>query len=441
MSAPVGRSPAACRILLAALLGFVPIGASAATIEDAMASAYAHDPALQSARWDLSQTDELVPQAKSLWLPNVQVSVGGGYVQGKGVVPTGGAQIRQPLYDPRAEGKLSEAEGEVAAKRAKLMAVEGDVLLKAATSYLDLVRAGVVARANEQHAAVLERELASAKRRLSAGELRPIDVSDVETRLAAADAQRIQAEGALAVAKTTYAETVGLEAGAVVMPPVPGDLPQTMDEARALSVDNPAVIAAAYAQTAAESGVDAAKGAMRPSVQARADIVFQRSDVLGEVVWPLYDGGLSRSQVRTAKDAVQQRHFDRENQERTARQQAMAAFQALQTARASIVAYQTQLRTATATAAGIRRERGQGLRTIDEVLDADVQVTNAQVSLIGAERDARVAAYQLLAAVGRLDAKSLKLPVSLYDPEAHYRAVRNDFWTTGLPQSADGQGR
>lgn len=441
MPAPVGRSPAARRILLAAFVALFPAGAGAETINDAMASAYTHDPGLESARWDLSQTDELVPQAKSLWLPNVQVGVGGGYVQGKGLAPTGGAQIRQPLYDPRAVGKLSEAESEVAAKRAKLMAVEGDVLLKAATAYLDLVRAGVVARSNEQHARVLEQELASAKRRLTAGELRPIDVSDVETRLAAAEAQKIQAEGALAVAKTTYAETVGLQPGQVVMPPVPGDLPQTMDEARLLSVDNPAVIAATYAETAAEAGVDATKGAMRPSVQARADIVFQHSDVLGEVVWPLYDGGLARSQVRTAKDAVQQRRFDRESQERTARQQAMAAFQALQTAKAAITAYETQLKTATATAAGIRRERGQGLRTTDEVLDADVQVTNAQVSLIGAERDARVAAYQLLAAVGRLDAKSLKLSVSLYDPEAHYRAVRNDFWTTGLPQPAAGQGR
>jgi outer membrane protein/adhesin transport system outer membrane protein len=225
------------------------------------------------------------------------------------------------------------------------------------------------------------------------------------------------------------------------MPPLAGDLPSTMDEARALSANNPAVISAAYAQVAADSGVDAAQGALRPTVQARADVVFEKSDALVEMVWPLYDGGLSRSQLRTAKDAVQQRISDRENEERGARQQAMTAFQALQTAKASITAYETQVRSATETAAGIRRERNQGLRTIDDVLDADIEVTNAQVSLVGAQRDARVAAYQLLAAVGRLDARTLRLPVALYDPEAHYRAVRNDFWSTGPAQPAGGQGR
>ncbi len=103
----------------------------------------------------------------------------------KGLAPSGGAQIRQPLYEPRALGKLSQAESEVAAKRARLQGVEEDVLLKAAIAYLDLVRADTVARSNEQHVHALEEDLASTKRRLAAGELRPIDVSEVQSRLAA----------------------------------------------------------------------------------------------------------------------------------------------------------------------------------------------------------------------------------------------------------------
>ena len=41
-----------------------------------------------------------------------------------------------------------------------------------------------------------------------------------------------------------------------------------------------------------------------------------------------------------------------------------------------------------------------------------------------------VAAYQLKSAVGQLTARSLNLPVDLYDPAAHYREVR-DAWFGG----------
>ena len=43
-------------------------------------------------------------------------------------------------------------------------------------------------------------------------------------------------------------------------------------------------------------------------------------------------------------------------------------------------------------------------------------------------RDSLIAAYQTLGAVGTLTAAGLQLPVELYDPEKHYREVRNKWW-------------
>ena len=62
-----------------------------------------------------------------------------------------------------------------------------------------------------------------------------------------------------------------------------------------------------------------------------------------------------------------------------------------------------------------------------DVLDQQQEVLNAQVSLVVARRDSIVAAYQTLAAVGKLTAADLQLPVDRYDPEKHYREVR-DKW-------------
>ena len=50
------------------------------------------------------------------------------------------------------------------------------------------------------------------------------------------------------------------------------------------------------------------------------------------------------------------------------------------------------------------------------------------MSLVLDQRDAIVASYQLLAAVGRLTARDLSLPVDLYNQKSHYLKVRNKLW-------------
>jgi outer membrane protein len=54
------------------------------------------------------------------------------------------------------------------------------------------------------------------------------------------------------------------------------------------------------------------------------------------------------------------------------------------------------------------------------------------VLLVQARRDAAVAAYGVLASVGRLDAQALKLPVDVYDPTRHYENVKDKWfgWET-----------
>ena len=62
------------------------------------------------------------------------------------------------------------------------------------------------------------------------------------------------------------------------------------------------------------------------------------------------------------------------------------------------------------------------------MLDAEQELLDAQVSLVLDQRDATVASYDLLSAIGRLTAKDLALPVKLYDFEAHYKKVRDQLW-------------
>jgi outer membrane protein len=82
---------------------------------------------------------------------------------------------------------------------------------------------------------------------------------------------------------------------------------------------------------------------------------------------------------------------------------------------------------------GVRAENSVGTRTILDVLDAEQELLNSQVLLVTARRDAYVAGFQLLNAMGEAEAQDLGLDGGpLYDPLGNYRRVANDWndWST-----------
>ena len=82
---------------------------------------------------------------------------------------------------------------------------------------------------------------------------------------------------------------------------------------------------------------------------------------------------------------------------------------------------------------GVRAENTVGTRTILDVLDAEQELLNSQVLLVTARRDAYVAGFQLLNAMGQAEAQDLGLEGGpLYDPLGNYRRVAGDLfdWST-----------
>ena len=74
-----------------------------------------------------------------------------------------------------------------------------------------------------------------------------------------------------------------------------------------------------------------------------------------------------------------------------------------------------------------------GQRTTLDVLDAQQELLDAQVNQVLAQRDRIVAAFSLIAAVGRLNEHELNLPVARYDPTEHYEAVKDKWFGLRTP--------
>ena len=77
----------------------------------------------------------------------------------------------------------------------------------------------------------------------------------------------------------------------------------------------------------------------------------------------------------------------------------------------------------------MRAENSVGNRTILDILDAEQELLQARVRLATAKRNAYVAGFSLLAAMGRAEAKDLNLDGgTLYDPQDNYRRVRGKWF-------------
>jgi outer membrane protein len=76
--------------------------------------------------------------------------------------------------------------------------------------------------------------------------------------------------------------------------------------------------------------------------------------------------------------------------------------------------------------AGLQEEALTGTRTVLDVLVGEQQLFTSQQQLITAQHDTALAEFNVAAAVGRLIAPELRLPVRLYDVDRHYKEVRTN---------------
>ncbi len=449
---------AACAV--GAFLGSVaaPAPARADTLQDALVLAYQNNPTLLAERARLRSTDESVSQAVSGWRPTVSISGDAGWQfrsrttssgSDKGsdtTVPRGASlSIDQNLYNGgQTSAATRRAENLVRADRARLLRTEQTVLLSAVTAYVGVVQDQAVLELRINNQRVLRRQLEATQDRFSVGEVTRTDVAQAESRLSRATAERVRAEGDLVNSRATYQNVVGAAPGKLGPAKPLKDLPANETESVKLAREHGfAVIEADFVERAARDQVDQVTGELLPTLSLSGDFSRdyenQNSEsetdtvaITATLSVPLYQSGSVSSRIRAAKQVVAQRRNERNSAVRDAREEGTRGWENLETAQAQIRSFTAQVRATEIALEGVQQEALVGSRTVLDVLDAEQELLDASVSLVRAERDEVVAAYQLRSAIGRLTAESLKLPVKAYDFTKNYRRVRNKWFGLGV---------
>ena len=437
-------------LLLGAALCLLPIaGAYADTLQDALDKAYLANPTLQAERAQLRATDEGLPQAIALRRPTVTGSGDVGYEQldaskvgeqdlWQRSISLG---VSQPLWTGgRADAAISQADYLVNAERANLMNVEEQVLLAAATAYLDVVRDQANLGLAQSNVKVLNTALDQAKAQLNAGLATKTDVAQAEARLAQGVANESVAEANLTNSRAEYQQVVGEMPGTLeAAPPVQG-LPENQDESlRLANLHNPQILTAEANWEAARAGVDVARAELMPSVALTGQLFDandqqlqgdwqQGAQVLLTLTIPLYQAGGEFSKIRQAKQTYGQRQNQIDATVRSVTQSTTDSWQNMEAAQANIASFSSQIQANEIAFKGTEEEQKVGTRTFLDVLNAQQELFQSQVELVDAQHDQAVNAFQVKAAIGDMTADAMALNVEHYDPTVHYKAVREKWW-------------
>jgi outer membrane protein len=430
----------------------------AETLQGALAKAYENNPTLTGARAGQRANDENVPIQKAGGLPTVGVSVD---YQENIVVPgnsfftpgrslSTGAQVSVPIYQGGAvRNAVQAAKFRVEAGQSDLRATEASIFSQVVGAYMDVIRDIAIVQLNQKNVSVLKTNLQASSDRFEIGDLTRTDVAQSQARLSLAEGDLRTAEANLIRSRESYIRLVGDAPVDLQAPPALPNLPTTAEEAVAIALgNNPDIDAANQRLNASRADIGAARATRMPKLSATVTGGYNNnlnsipagnttsdntttSTIAGvSLTLPIFQGGRPSARVRQAQAQTSQAIENYVGVERDVIAQTRGAYAAWQANERIIAATEQAVSANGLSLEGVRAENSVGTRSILDILNAEQEYLNAQVQLVSARRNSYVAAFSVLAAMGKAEARDLGIDSggTLYDPEVNYRRVKGQIW-------------
>ncbi len=432
----------------AAVVAALSIPAHAESLTEALASAYTNNPQIASALLSVKASAEDIALRKAGKRPTIGASaeIGSSWTVASGGVTSNaqtasvGLSYNQTLFDNlQTEAEIEQARALSVVAKESLRSAEQNVLLSAATAYLDVVTNTRLVQLRAENMEFLQAQVQSSKDRLEIGEGTRVEVSQAEASLAQAVASYRSAVADLQNSRGSYQRWVGHEPQNLSLNyNFGGLLPDSLQEGQELAQANhPSILAARAQMRAAQSASDAARRAFGPTLDLIGNIgsnfggsqldVTNSASVSLRLSVPIYAGGSIGASARKANINQIQSEVDALDAADQVRAAVISSWSGLQNASAQIESAQAAVDASQLALDGVVEERNVGQSTTLDVLDARADLTSAQEGLIGAQTGRLAAAFNLVAATGHLSARDLGLPVQIKSAEGYIENVE-DVW-------------
>ncbi len=435
-------------LLISTSLGFSTL-AHADDIFTVLAQTYASNPTLQAERAYLRSVDENVALAKSGYRPSL--SLQGGYRDGENKIKkgvgnggeynnlSGAAVVSQPVFSGFSTvNSVKAADRNVKAAQNNLANIEQNILLSASTAYLDVAQNRAIVELQKNNEELLLKKLDETLERFKVGEVTRTDVSQAQARHSQAVSDRIASEGTLQASIAAYVELIGAEPTDLIEPTqIKNLVPTSYDNALDIALKNNYTIKQAQHLYAARGyEVYANTGALFPTLSLDGSLSRSKSEqeafdtTTDNAEWginlsiPLYAGGATRAKIRQSKYLKWQAQEGVLEAKRAVKASVQSAWEYMKSNESQLKAIEAQINANAIALEGVQKEEALGNRTILDVLDAYQELLNSKVNDVKARRTYYVSAMNLLASMGKMTAKELKLDVELYDAEKYYKDTK-----------------
>jgi len=419
-------------LLATASVSLALSSARAETLPDALQGLLRDNPQIHAAHNTSLGAEESVNKVWGTYLPSIDVKADTGMERIDS--PTRRNQNLDPFYRDRntytfsltqklwdggaREGLYAAAKHQRDAARFTAESTMQSVLFEGISAYLDVLKQTRLVDLAAQNENTIRRQLHLEDERVRRGSGIAVDVLQAKTRLQLSKERRVAFEGAQDAAMSRYLQVFGhpAEVSAMTVPALPEALiPEDLDAAVDRAKDgNPAIAVSRAQSSALEESRTVAEAGYLPTFNlvmehgyenGRDAVIGTRRDyaVLLQASWNLFNGLQTRAEVSkaafdhaAAMDKL--RHADRKVVEQT-----RLAWQALETARKRVELLSNAMNIAGEVFTARTKLRDAGKETALNVLDAENEVYNARINQTSASFDMKLAAFQLLLAMGDLD--------------------------------------
>jgi outer membrane protein len=439
----------------------VKISGVAKNLQEALIGAYDNNPTLLSLRREILARNEKAAQAYSAFMPRVDlngsIALSESHTSGSSKDASssnsqpsdanqrkGGIRITQNLFKGGADvAALRSADSETKASWAKMKTEEQKILLAVIDAYLEIIKRKSETELYEANRLAVQTNLDAAESKLKIGEETKTQVAIAEAKLAEADARLQIAKAAHTQAVAKFFTLTGLKPADNIERPsvateIPADLKQIVEEAKA---SNPEVIQASLEYTAAKHNKETLNEAYVPTIDLEASSTRSegRSRTLrdGEalaqgnnfstdnqialsVKYNLFDGGRTSSKKRELHQVSASKRVAIEAARMRAYQEAIQAYESYMAGLRNVKNYAQQVESGKVSLEGTQQEMSVGTKILQDVLQRQTELLEAQAKLVEAEKSVLLEGFKILAAMGRLDEKLLKLPVKSFDVKREF---------------------
>ncbi|ALI56517.1 TolC family outer membrane protein [Celeribacter marinus] len=434
--------------LVAAGLGVAaPLSVSAESLGDALASAYKNSGLLEQNRATLRATDEGVATALASLRPTIGYSAGSDYsFTNKAWMTQLGFNASMTLYTfGKNKVSVDIAKETVLATREALINVEQQVLASAVATYMNVREQEALVNLRNSAVRLATQNLRATRDRFEVGEVTRTQVSQFEAQLASVRAQLASAQGTLAAARESYKNQMGHYPSNLSSPPSVKLPVKSADAAvRLAHRTHPGIKALQHQVSAADLAVDGTERNLFPEISASAGWSVNDNPATSRIgksigisaSGPIYSGGAISSAIRKTIAQRDQSRAELLTATRDVEEGVRSNWAMLSVLRASLNASQAFVSAQRVAYNGVREEADLGASTALDVLDAEQDLLDAQVSAIQAQIASETQTYNVLQSMGLLTVQNLNLNVPVYDPAAYYNAVKTGPTSYVSPEGA-----